>query len=668
MFFNCPILCKIVVYMSVKLPIKLSAKLPHKKSIKTKLTTKTIPEKSLSILPKEKKCLLPYAVIEDIVNSINYTHYSQSFQLDNDVLQTAIEGLRNRARKYLATIKIYPIQVPKLKERLIANMKKAEVSPGDPVGIMMAMAFGEPVTQMTMRTFHLAGVANATVSQGIPRLRELMDMTHMPKKKSMTVYFKDQSNNKALNLTKSEITSNFIYGEMGVYKQMVGKPLRAFVDSTEIIYLREPQWWHISYTEIFEKSLPFGDDRGAFCLRIYFNSLNMAKYGLCLLDICELVHRSYNDVYAVPASTDDMFIDIFLDPEVSLNMIENSSEKSEDYMTDKNTVYYCLRDVLNPLATDKSQKYYLGNLPINKICGISDILPREETLEESIAQRDYVSYKKWERAEHTLDLIRESQCNISSDKSFSSYKKYEDLIIKIQACVRGFIQRKIHKSRFVKYEMPQIYWLINTFGSNLKDIMNLPNVDHRRTMSNDPWEIFAVLGIEATRAFLYAEFKRLLSESYIYSANILTLIDYIDHFGTLAAVSRNGIDRREVQVLAKASFEESGNNIVTSALGAECDDLHGTSACVHLGRRGRFGTGSIDIFMEKETSKVDEVADEWQQTKSTKSVFDEDGWNQPIVKSEISKLVEKNSSSDEKQSAIKLPPKPPSKKPQKLHV
>jgi len=62
--------------------------------------------------------------------------------------------------------------------------------PGEAVGAIAAQSFGEPSTQMTLNTFHLAGHGGANVTLGIPRLRELL-VTRGTKLPSMNLYFKD---------------------------------------------------------------------------------------------------------------------------------------------------------------------------------------------------------------------------------------------------------------------------------------------------------------------------------------------------------------------------------------------------------------------------------------------------------------------------------------------
>ena len=51
---------------------------------------------------------------------------------------------------------------------------QTKVGPGYSVGAIAAQSFGEPSTQMTLNTFHLAGHGGANVTLGVPRLKELL--------------------------------------------------------------------------------------------------------------------------------------------------------------------------------------------------------------------------------------------------------------------------------------------------------------------------------------------------------------------------------------------------------------------------------------------------------------------------------------------------------------
>ncbi len=68
--------------------------------------------------------------------------------------------------------------------------KKNLIDVGEAVGIIAAQSIGEPGTQMTMRTFHYAGVAEQ-VPTGLPRLIELVDARKEPKKPIMDIFLKD---------------------------------------------------------------------------------------------------------------------------------------------------------------------------------------------------------------------------------------------------------------------------------------------------------------------------------------------------------------------------------------------------------------------------------------------------------------------------------------------
>jgi DNA-directed RNA polymerase subunit A" len=69
---------------------------------------------------------------------------------------------------------------------------ETRVDPLDPVGTVSAQSIGEPGTQMTMNTFHYAGVAEIDVTQGLPRLIEIVDARKTPDTPMMTVYLEEE--------------------------------------------------------------------------------------------------------------------------------------------------------------------------------------------------------------------------------------------------------------------------------------------------------------------------------------------------------------------------------------------------------------------------------------------------------------------------------------------
>lgn len=83
----------------------------------------------------------------------------------------------------------------KEKQEIIEKYRKALVVPGEAVGTVAAQSIGEPGTQMTLRTFHYAGVVELSVPLGLPRLIEIIDAKRSPKNSIMTIFL-DETHNK----------------------------------------------------------------------------------------------------------------------------------------------------------------------------------------------------------------------------------------------------------------------------------------------------------------------------------------------------------------------------------------------------------------------------------------------------------------------------------------
>ena len=73
-------------------------------------------------------------------------------------------------------------------EMVFSEYRKSRIEPCEAVGVVAAQSIGEPGTQMTMRTFHYAGVAEINVTLGLPRLIEIMDARREPSTPTMAVY------------------------------------------------------------------------------------------------------------------------------------------------------------------------------------------------------------------------------------------------------------------------------------------------------------------------------------------------------------------------------------------------------------------------------------------------------------------------------------------------
>lgn len=83
-------------------------------------------------------------------------------------------------------------KLEEIMSRISAEYEKAMVEPGEAAGTIAAQSIGEPGTQMTLNTFHYAGVAEITITLGLPRLIEIVDARKNPSTPVMTIYLEEE--------------------------------------------------------------------------------------------------------------------------------------------------------------------------------------------------------------------------------------------------------------------------------------------------------------------------------------------------------------------------------------------------------------------------------------------------------------------------------------------
>jgi DNA-directed RNA polymerase subunit A' len=104
--------------------------------------------------------------------------------VENQITPILMEQLKQQLSKGKLTKK----GVDKAVSETAARYKRALMEPGEAVGIVAAQSIGEPGTQMTLRTFHYAGVKEQNVTLGLPRLIEIVDARRIPSTPIMTIY------------------------------------------------------------------------------------------------------------------------------------------------------------------------------------------------------------------------------------------------------------------------------------------------------------------------------------------------------------------------------------------------------------------------------------------------------------------------------------------------
>jgi DNA-directed RNA polymerase subunit A" len=110
----------------------------------------------------------------------NFEEAVSALPLPQNVIYNLIREIKDR--------KVTKKQMDTIIERILSGYDVAKIEAGEAAGVVSAQSIGEPGTQMTMRTFHYAGVAEINVTLGLPRLIEIVDARKNPSTPMMTIF------------------------------------------------------------------------------------------------------------------------------------------------------------------------------------------------------------------------------------------------------------------------------------------------------------------------------------------------------------------------------------------------------------------------------------------------------------------------------------------------
>ena len=203
---------------------------------------------------------------------------------------------------------------------------KSFIAVGEMVGAIAAQSIGEPATQMTLNTFHYAGVSSkSNVTRGVPRLKELLHISKNIKQPSITVFLKDDLSYDRIKteeiLNKLELTTlQDIIVSSSIYfdpkdSQSTIEGDNAFMD----IY------------KVFQELNPIEDDNDScWVLRLEFSRKELMKRNIRMEDVHHAIFANYEKLgYYSDDNSDKLIFRIRLN-------IENSKNDDRDIMYLKN--------------------------------------------------------------------------------------------------------------------------------------------------------------------------------------------------------------------------------------------------------------------------------------------------------------------------------------------
>jgi len=436
---------------------------------------------------------------------------------------------------------------------------KAIVHPGEMVGMISAQSIGEPATQMTLNTFHYAGVASkSNVTRGVPRIEEILSLSSNPKNPSVTVALKKQ------NKTNIRDTQEIMYKlELTLLKDIVTCSSIYFEPNNEITKIKEDQALMKQYEEynnLFEDGCMNDMEHfSKWIIRLELSREEMLNRHITMDDIHYVLKQSYDDT--INCIYSDMNSDNLV---FRIRIKELIKKKNHKISLDQSDQLYMLKNI---------QDKILNNITLKGINNISKV------------------------------TMRKIQNNITCQDNVYNTEEY---------------------------------WVLDTVGSNLVQILALNYIDAKNTTSNHIIEVFETLGIEAARQTIFNELVEVVEYdgTYINYHHIGLLCDRMTINKNLVSIFRHGINNDNIGPIAKASFEETPEMFLRAARHAEIDNVRGVSANVMLGQEGKFGTGVCEILLDSQ--KISEFkAAEIIKKNDMDSLFDVEDYSAPCSTNNI---------------------------------
>ena len=404
---------------------------------------------------------------------------------------------------------------------LVANIRlefsKALIDVGEMVGPIAAQSIGEPATQMTLNTFHFAGVsAKSNVTRGVPRLKELLHISRNIKSPSLTIYLDEENR---YDKEKAKALLNKI--ELTLLKD-VTKSVNIYYDpddyNTSVEEDKDLMAIYKMFNEIDPDLTVESGNKSDLIIRFEFDKQSMMNKDITMEDIYHKINVYNSESISCIYSDDNSSKLIFRIRAVNLKKYDK--EKFNDVNNLKNFVKSLREKVV--------------------IKGINNL--------------------------NSVYMFKDQHNYVYENKSF--VKKDE--------------------------------WVLYTDGINLLEIFRVPGVDFTRTYSNDIYEVYETLGIEAARQVLMKEIKDVINASdYVNYRHMSLLCDIMTNRGYLMSIDRFGINRGNIGPLAKCSFEETTDQLFKAAIFGEVDNLLGVSSNIMMGQVPPCGTGDTDILIDE---------------------------------------------------------------------
>lgn len=490
---------------------------------------------------------------------------------------------------------------------------RAVVDPGEAVGIVAGQSIGEPSTQMTLNTFHLAGATAKNVTLGIPRLREIvMTASNQILTPTMTcILNKNVSERDGLvfakgisKLTLAEVIDGLTVdekvSETGRTKSKIYDihidffPPEEFTEEYAIQVedvARTLQWEFIK--ELVKSTRKELNKRQAE-KNLSSYSAAQPEIGVSAGAVEEGPRQTRHEGRDADGSNEDDEED------------EDDAKRAMSNANRSNQVSYEAPDedeqeIIHRQDSSESDSDEDGDTPMADADGNTsnsesgnDKAGRKR--EESVVGK----YNEITRFNYSTKKGKGRKCHIRLEYDVSTPKL---LILPLveDAARRAVIQfiPGLGNATFVPEDSQSGPAHVVTDGVNLLAMREHQDIVHPHTLyTNSIAHMLTHYGVEAARASIVREMTAVFEGHNISVDNrhLNMISDVMTHSGGFKAFSRMGLVKESTSPLMKMSFETTVGFLRDAILERDWDNLAGPSSRIVVGRTGSLGTGAVDVF------------------------------------------------------------------------
>lgn len=276
-----------------------------------------------------------------------------------------------------------------LLNQIVLYYNKSIIAPGEMVGMIAAQSIGEPTTQMTLNTFHFAGVGSkSNVTRGVPRIEEILSLSDNPKNPSCTVYLrKDEERNQKHAMDNMRRLEHTTLREVVDNIQICFDPddSNTIIEEDKVI-VEQYKLFEQLVTDCASSGLESGEDikKSKWVIRMEMDMESMLDKNITMDDIHFAVKNSLKD------DIDCVFSDYNSDKLIFRIRINNLLSKKKQLTKvnplDQSDEIYLLQNF---------QEHILDNIVLRGIKKITKVIPRKVDNYVDFEEDGFVKHETW---------------------------------------------------------------------------------------------------------------------------------------------------------------------------------------------------------------------------------------------------------------------------------